>query len=144
MAAVRKSAAGAYDIVMTRWPVPAVALVALLAPAAMAEPPATLPAKPYVGTFVYRYGAFVVKAEVPDAKRLKWTVLAQGGEAVASAEQTVERIEIRPDIFLATWVETSGAAVTQVSDFTTMKATSTIVKDGRSTIFSGTIERVKP
>ena len=125
----------------------AVLLVALLANVAAAAPPtpapATMPVKPYLGTFVYRYGAFHIKAEVQDEKTLKWTIL-QGMPGNPSEECVVERREIRSDIYLATWVEMSGAAVTQVSDFTNMTATSTIVQNGRSTVFVGTIERVKP
>jgi hypothetical protein len=117
-------------------------LMTLAGTTALAAGPSTSPDKPYLGTFVYKYGAFVIRAEVPNDTTLTWTV--QAGMAGNPSETcTVQRRAVRPDIFLATWVEKSGAAVTQVSDFTNMTATSSIVQNGKSTVFVGTIERVK-
>ncbi|MDB5327780.1 MAG: hypothetical protein JWM57_3349 [Phycisphaerales bacterium] len=123
------------------------AVTLFVASVSMAEttttaPPTTAPAAPYLGTFVYRYGPVAIRAEVTSATRLKWTILEGMPEPGKSEEETVERREIRPDIFLATWVEKSGAIVTQVSDFTQMRATSTIAANGKTMVFDGRIERL--
>lgn len=108
------------------------------ATAAAKAAPSTQPA--YVGRFIYRYPGFVVRAELKEPTKMRWTIL-EGGPVGKSAEETVDRREIAPGIYFVAWTESDGTIVSQVADYTKNKVTSTLVTGGKRLLFEGTIER---
>lgn len=127
-----------------------VALVALCASLAPAQHPTTAPAaaatRPaYVGAFEYVYpdAGFRVRADVPDARRLKWTILdgagARNGE---TADEFVDRRTIAPGIEFVSWTERDGTMVVQVADFNAMQLTTCLITNGRRIVLEGQIKRL--
>jgi hypothetical protein len=119
-----------------------IALVALCASLANAQPttaPATRPA--YVGAFEYVYPGFRVRADVPDARRPRWTILG-GPRDGQSAEETVDRRTIAPGIEFVSWTERDGTMIAQVADFNAMRLTTCLITGGKRIVLEGQIKRI--
>ena len=125
------------------------AVVVSLAAPAIAQSPATAPStapatRPaYVGSFEYVYPGpgFRVRADVPDATHLKWTILA-GARNGESEDELVDRRTIAPGIEFVSWTEQSGATVVQIADFNVMRLTTCLIIGGKRTVLEGRIERI--
>ncbi|MEU2228105.1 MULTISPECIES: hypothetical protein [unclassified Streptomyces] len=88
-------------------------------------------------------GQLTLEEDFESDKRMTFTVVAGGGMVPDGYVETVDitAVEIRPDVFLTSWTEESGANITHVEDFERGVVHSRItLPDGTPLAITGTIK----
>ena len=93
-------------------------------------------------TLVADLGPLQTRLTYDSAQRMTFIVTRGAGLAPNGHTETVdiEIAELRPELFLVSWREASGATVTHVEDLATSALHSVVTIDGRLTRLTGTIK----
>ena len=97
----------------------------------------------HLGSFVYHYNGgeteYAVRFDSDSALHRECIT----GEAKGrSANETVTRLVIRPDVHLLSWTEADGLVVTQVVDFTAMTVHAILLVGGERIVLNGSVTRM--
>ena len=99
--------------------------------------------KQHLGSFIYHYNGgeteYAVRFDSDSA--LHWECIT-GEEKGRSANETVTRLVIRPDVHFLSWTEADGLVVTQVVDFTALTVHAVLLIGDERIVLNGSVTRV--
>ena len=92
--------------------------------------------------FEVSFGMARAILHIENETRLTFTITEKGGEQVNTSETVeIKMTELRPQLYLITWQEASGTAVTQVHDYENETIYSNWTsRDGDFTNLTGTLK----
>jgi phenolic acid decarboxylase len=97
--------------------------------------------------FIYTYkSGLKVEGEFLGSSRLRWRAIT-GPAAGKTGEEAASIAELRPGLWFVSWVETSGATVSQTLDLETMTVNNFVTFDTpggrRGMLDAGTLEETR-
>ncbi len=97
----------------------------------------------HLGQFIYHYagGETEYAVRFDSDNTLHWACIT-GEEKGRSADETVTRIVIRPDVHFLSWTEADGLVVMQVLDFTAMSVHAILLIGDERIVLDGSVTRV--
>ncbi|MBD2179587.1 MoaF-related domain-containing protein [Aerosakkonema funiforme] len=93
-------------------------------------------------TFLIDFGELKIKAHFPAANKYKWEYLT-GNEKGKTGEETINSVEIRPNVHINSWVEKDGTAIVEVLDLEKKAVLAYGVKDKKISEYKAKLSEMK-